>query len=94
MHRNVYGLPSPTFSVFEGQHIGSGRTKCVADKYGIAIANATVSGDHWRQRHDRPKMIYRDMFTSARQSCLVEYESLFNGKVSASRTLRKKDVAA
>ena len=27
--RTVFGLPSPTFSVFEGQHIGSGQTKCV-----------------------------------------------------------------
>ena len=78
--RTTLGLDSPLFSSYENQYIGSKDPKLV-DRFGIGIANATCSGDHWRQRHDKLKFTLRDILRTSNQSVLVEHGSLFNGKV-------------
>ena len=78
--RTVLGLPSPTFASFENQFIGTKDTKQV-DAFGIGIANATCSGDHWTLRHDKLKFALRDILRLAKNTVLVEHGSLFNGKV-------------
>ena len=78
--RTVLGIPSPLFTTFENQFIGTKDTKTV-DPFGIGIANAVCSWDHWRHRHDKLKFALRDVLRLAKQTVLVEDGSLFNGKV-------------
>ena len=78
--RTVLGLPSPLFSSFQQQFIGA-KDNCIKDPYGIGIANAICSGDHWTHRHDKLKFTLRDILRTAKHTVLVEHGSLFNGKV-------------
>ena len=78
--RATLGLPSPTFTAFSQQYIGTKTPKPV-DPFGIGIANATLPHDHWRQRHDSLKRAIADALTTSKNSVLVEPGSMFNGKI-------------
>ena len=80
----VFGLPSPTFSQLQGQFIGGHRQKPTpVDPYGHTVANAALTGDGFRRRHDLGlKYTLCDILrTTCKQECFIEFSSMFNGKI-------------
>ena len=60
----VLGIPSPFYAAFENQYIGTKEPK-LFDSFGIGIANATCTGDHWRHSHDKLKFGLRNALHTA-----------------------------
>ena len=69
-------MPSPACRSRVGLPLG-GRGSPVVDIYGDRVQCATMSGDHWRTRHDNVKMALAALFAWAKVSHTTEVFGLF-----------------
>ena len=70
----VLCTPSPACQDRVGQKVG----KSVVDKYGNAVMNEPLPGDHWRVRHDTVKMAISSLCSWARLEATAEVWGLFS----------------
>ena len=70
----VLCTPSPACQDRVGEKVG----KSVVDKYGNAVMNEPLPGDHWRVRHDTVKMAINSLCSWARLPATAEVWGLFS----------------
>ena len=70
----VLCTPSPACKDRVGEKVG----KSVVDKYGNAVMNEPLPGDHWRVRHDTVKMAINSLCSWARLPATSEVWGLFS----------------
>jgi len=82
--QTYFGLPLSLVAPYVGRPVF--KASVLMDEYGVALANATMTGDTWRARHDSAKWLLHTLLVGAQIKASVEVFGLFAASLDQTTT--------